>query len=285
MSKVVIAGCGYVGKKLASYVSEDNRDIVTITRSAESYHHLNKHYSAYQLDLDQDTSLPDIDLNEASIVYLIPPPAKGVHDTRIQRFLEGLDQSNLPARIILISTTGVYGNCDDNWVTESRVPTPDTDRGLRRLDAENRLIEFSTRHHVSYIILRVPGIYGPDKLPVQRILEKKPVLNLSESPWSNRIHVDDLVQACLQSIRYNGDFHVFNISDGNPSSMTDYFLRVARSRNLPEPPQISEQECEKIFTDNMMSYLRESKKIDNKLMLKELGVRLKYPTLEKGLKL
>jgi len=106
---------------------------------------------------------------------------------------------------------------------------------------------------------------------------------MAESPWSNRIHIDDLVQSCMNALAYTGKERIFNISDGNPSSMSDFFLSVAATMNLPTPQQISLDECKKLFSDNMMSYLLESKKIDNSRMRHELNVQLKYPSLRQGL--
>jgi len=282
MSKIIIAGCGYVGKKLAHALNDDNK-ITTLVRSNENFYLLNQLYETYQIDLDENNTMPDMDTLNSHVIYLIPPSNKFINDNRINHFLASLDTSKPPKQIVLISTTGVYGDCSDNWIDESRAANPDTERGYRRLSVENQLQAFCEKQGIQYIILRVPGIYGPDKLPLQRLLDHKPILKLSESPWSNRIHVDDLIQACICSIDYSGDHHIFNISDNEPSSMSDYFIQVARSRGIEEPPQLSMNECKKLFSDNMMSYLRESKKIDNSLMTRELGVNLQYPTLKEGL--
>jgi len=284
MSRIFIAGCGYVGKKLAHRLHEKNHVSVSV-RSAEKLTNLLKTYTAYQIDLDDIKSFPKIDFSNTLVFYFIPPPSAGVRDKRIDYFLTSLDKSSLPKKIILISTTGVYGDCGNEWVKETRVAKPDSDRGKRRLDAELTLEKFCKKEKIPYVILRIPGIYGADNLPLKRLIDRKPVLSLSESPWSNRIHVDDLIRACIRCIDYSGNINLFNISDGQPGSMTDYFLQVARSRGIPEPPQITMKECENIFSANMMSYLKESKKIDNSLMINELGVKLMYPNLEKGLEI
>lgn len=283
MSKIIIAGCGYVGSKLAYELINENQ-ITVFTRTSKNVALLERKYTTTQLDLDECDSIPPIDSLDSKIFYFIPPPLTGNIDSRLDCFLSSIAKDKMPKQIILISTTGVYGNCGSDWIDETAPASPDTERGYRRLYAEETLKVFCEKEKVAYVILRVPGIYGPDKLPLQRLKEGKPILKLSESPWSNRIHVDDLVQACICSINYSGKLHLFNISDGNPSSMSDYFIKVAKSRGLTEPPQLSMHECEKIFSNNMMSYLKESKKIDNSLMLNELGVVLKYPTLTEGLR-
>lgn len=283
MSKIIIAGCGYVGKKITKSFNDQSDRVVCLVCSDKSYKELHGLYDTYQFNLDEVKNLPDINYLNSDIVYLVPPSSHGIDDSRIKYFLSNLDVLELPKKIVLISTTGVYGDCNGDWITEERQAIPGSERGLRRLSAENVLQEFCIKNKIAYVILRVPGIYGADKLPLQRLLDRKPVLKLSEAPWSNRIHVDDLVEACLCSINYSGDCHIFNISDDLPSSMTDYFFQVARNKGIELPPQLSMNECEQIFSTNMMSYLRESKKIDNTLMKKELGVVLQYPTLKEGL--
>ncbi len=250
------------------------------TKACRHYHHIIKLSNVIWM---KSTALPALPYHHKTLFYFIPPPANGTVDSRIERFLDSISEKQLPDKIILISTTGVYGNCGADWVDESREPAPDTDRARRRLAAEQSLSNWCDQNHISYIILRVPGIYGPGKLPVQRLQQGKPVLKLEESPWSNRIHIDDLVQACVKAMDYSGKYTLFNISDGHPSSMSDYFIQVANRIGLPEPEQISLQECKKVFSENMISYLIESKKIINDRMINDLNVKLKYPTLQQGL--
>jgi nucleoside-diphosphate-sugar epimerase len=133
------------------------------------------------------------------------------------------------------------------------------------------------------VILRVPGIYGPGRLPRERLTRGLPVLREDESPWSNRVHVDDLARACLAAARRGRPGGVYNISDGHPSTMTDYFNRVADASGLPRPPQITAAEARTRMSEGMQSYLAESKRLDNRRMREELGVEPQYPDLARGL--
>jgi len=254
-----------------------------MVRSAESCQSLEPYYHYIKADLDDSPLTLDVSFADTTLFYFVPPPSQGVIDSRIERFLQALEDNTTPDKIILISTTGVYGDCADRWIDETRQPRADTDRARRRLSAEHILQQWCDQREIDYAILRVPGIYGPGKLPLKRLQEQKPILNMAESPWSNRIHIDDLVQSCMNALAYTGKERIFNISDGNPSSMSDFFLSVAATMNLPTPQQISLDECKKLFSDNMMSYLLESKKIDNSRMRHELNVQLKYPSLRQGL--
>ena len=279
-SPVFICGAGYVGRKLLKQLKADTDCSVSTLSRTESLDTSTTHYIT---DLDTSQSAFVADLSGFCVYYMVPPSSTGLSDTRIFNFLQGINKSSLPERVILVSTTGVYGNCDGKWINEQQPPAPDTDRGARRLAAEKTLIDWGEANKVKIIIFRVAGIYGPDKLPLKRLQQGRPVLSLDQSPWSNRIHIDDLVEACVQARKYQGASVYFNISDGHPSSMSDYFIKVAEALRLPVPEQISLEDCRKIFSDNMLSYLLESKKIDNSLMLEELCSKLKYPDLQSGL--
>ena len=284
MHSVIIAGSGYVGSKLVSQLLATGENVITLVKSHSSCERLSGLTTCYSIDLDGAFTLPaSVEFDHSVLYYFIPPQNSGVRDERLRVFLKALENRFLPDKIILISTTGVYGNCNGDWVDESRPVSPDTDRAKRRLDAEQVLSSWCESRNVGYIIMRVPGIYGADKLPLDRLISGKPILALDESPWSNRIHVDDLVSISIEFKSYVGSHHIFNISDGSPSTMSDFFIKVAQSRNIEIPPQISLAQCSEIFSENMMSYLLESKRIDNQRLLSELQYDLKYPSIKEGL--
>ena len=133
------------------------------------------------------------------------------------------------------------------------------------------------------MILRVPGIYAQDRLPLSRLEKGLAVVNAKEAGWTNRIHADDLAQACKLAMDCKQKNQIINITDGNPSSMTDYFNQVADYAKLPRPPQISMSEAEETLSEGMVSYLKESRRIKNDKMLSILKITLKYPTLESTL--
>jgi nucleoside-diphosphate-sugar epimerase len=134
------------------------------------------------------------------------------------------------------------------------------------------------------VILRVTGIYGPGRLPVARVMQGHPVLKPEEASFTNRIHSLDLVRICLAAMARGEDGDIFNVSDGQESTMTEYFTAVADLHDLPRPQQISMAEAEKEMNPLMLSYLKESRKMDNSKMKDKLGVELLYPTLAEGLK-
>lgn len=236
------------------------------------------------IDLDQPAGWPaDWLQGHDTVFYLAPPPVEGVRDSRLRAVLARWPAHSLPQRFILISTTAVYGDRAGAWVDEQSPIAPGTDRGHRRHDAEQVLTQWATQHRLGHVILRVAGIYGPGRLPLQRLRSGMVVINDNEAPPSNRIHVEDLAAVCIAAAAYRGDHHVFNVSDGHPTTMTDYFVRVARLAGLSAPRRVTLAEAPHHLSAAMMEYLMERKKVDNRRMLTELGVVLQYPDLEHGL--
>ena len=284
MRKVFIAGCGYIGKGVARLEQEKGAQVAALARSDDSEAGLRAlGIETVRGDLDDPASLINIDLNNAILYYFAPPPPKGRIDSRIGNLLSVLREGQLPQRVVLISTTGVYGDCKGEWITEERTPKPQADRAFRRLNAETKLSRWADEMGAEYVVLRVPGIYGPGKLPEKRLRDSLPVLREEDSPFSNRIHAEDLARACIVAAERGRSGEVYNVSDDLPSTMTDYFLRVADLLGIPRPPEISLEEAKAQLGEGILSYLAESKRIDNRKMREELGVKLRYPDLLSGL--
>ncbi len=280
---VLIIGCGYVGRRVARRERARGAPVTALARSADAAAALQAlGLDTVRGDLDDPASLRTLVGAPRRVYYFAPPPASGVHDTRMRAFLAAV-AAHPPQRIVYISTTGVYGDCHGEWVDEERLPRPAADRARRRLDAEQQLRAFAARSGCAVVILRVPGIYGPQRLPVERLQQRLPLLREDEAPWSNRVHVDDLVAACLAAMDRGRAGAVYNVSDGHPSTMTDYFRRVAEALGLEPPPEVSRAQAGTHIDAGMLSYLAESKRIDNRRMREELGVVPRYPTLAEGL--
>jgi nucleoside-diphosphate-sugar epimerase len=154
---------------------------------------------------------------------------------------------------------------------------------MRRWDAECQLQAWRQQTGGQAVILRVAGIYGPGKLPIARLQRGEPMIREADAPWTNRIHIDDLVTACLAAMARGGDGEVYNACDGQPGNMADYFARVADAVGLPRPPEISREEAGQALSPGMLSYLGESRRLSNRKLVQELGVVLRYPTLAEGL--
>jgi len=283
INPVWITGCGDIGKRVARlYPQSPEQKITAVIRTESSATTCQQASLKTQIiDLDYDYSLPLNELENADIFYFSPPPVEGKEDTRLHRWLQKV--GGVPRRIVLISTTGVYGDSQGKWIDESTPVQPLADRAHRRLSAEKALLDWANEHKKEYMILRVPGIYALDRLPLARLKKGLPLVNEVEAGWTNRIHADDLAEACKAAMQSSSSNEIINICDGNPSTMTDYFNQIADYAGLPRPPQISLQEASQTLSPGMVSYLKESRRIRNEKMLKVLKIKLKYPSLKEAL--
>ncbi len=241
-------------------------------------------FRTLQGDLDYQEDTPEIPLHGSDVYYLVAPQGGGRSDYRMLNFCRRLHSKNKPKRLVYISTSGVYGDCGGAVVTEETPINPQTARAQRRASAEQQLQEQAKKLGFALVILRVTGIYGPGRLPVARILQGHPVLKIEEASFTNRIHALDLVRICLAAMEKGEDGDIFNVCDGQKSSMTEYFTAVADLHKLPRPKQISMEEAEREMNPLMLSYLKESRRMDNRKMREKLGIELLYPTLDEGLK-
>ncbi|MFV9616173.1 MAG: SDR family oxidoreductase [Gammaproteobacteria bacterium] len=279
---ITIAGCGHIGKLLAQQLLNKN---ILLTGFVSSDSNLaecrDRNIPCKIIDLDKLHQY--INLSAQRILYLVPPPSAGKVDTRITNFLSAIDKQQ-PERFVLISTTGVYGDCGGEWVDESTPLNPVADRAFRRADAEQQVQYFCQRLSIPLVILRVPGIYGPGKIPLARIKSGQPVVNQEDSPFTNRIHVDDLVNICERALLDTSITGIYNVSDGHPGTMYEYFTGIASVMNLPAPPTISLEEAQQQLSQGMLSYMAESRRINNKKLLEDFAIELLYPNLQAGLK-
>lgn len=287
MQKIWIIGCGDIGQRVATRINDLYQNapyhtsaLVRAKDSATRCQALGLNTLIH--DLDSTDLLPTTDFNNAWVFYFAPPPKEGDTDTRLHRFLQQL--SNAPKRIVLISTTGVYGNCHGAWVDEETPINPQTNRAKRRASAEAQLQQWATQHQREYIILRVPGIYSKQRLPITRLQNKLPVVQASEAAYTNRIHADDLAQVCINAMQSPLNAEVFNVTDGQPSTMVDYFNHIADYAGLERPPQISLSEAKQKLSKGMLSYALESRRISNDKLLNLLNIKLDFPTLSDALK-
>jgi nucleoside-diphosphate-sugar epimerase len=281
---VLVAGCGYVGERLALRLQEQF-DVTGLVRSAERVAELQRAgIRAIAIDLDRvrpGLTIPER-LDQEAIVYLTPPPVLGESDLRLDRFLQLA--SVPPHTFVYMSTTGVYGDTAGGVVDESSVVQPRTDRARRRVSAEEMTRVWCTERRVRRVVLRVPGIYGPHRLPLERLKHCEPVVREREAGINNRIHVDDLVEACVRSITNPEARGVYNVTDGQPFSSTTFMNLVAKVAGLPPPPTVSMEEAQLTFSPERLSFLNESRRVSNERMLRHLGVQLKYGDVEAGIR-
>jgi len=284
MQKVFIAGCGYIGERIARLYRESGADVTCMVRSLEHAARLESSgFSTAIRTLDDSTECSEMKLPESTVFYLVPPPGGGIVDYRARNFIAGLENGDKPKKIVYMSATSVYSETGGGVVTEESPSEPTSAMGKRRLDAEAAFHAYGKKNDVSVVILRVSGIYGPGRLPLMQISQGQPLLREEESGPSNRIHADDLASICLAAAQHSENGAIFNVSDGNPSSMTTYFNTCADALNLPRQQQVTLEEARRIMSPLMFSYVSESRIIDNSRMLERLNIVLRYPGILEGL--
>jgi len=281
---VLIVGCGYVGQRLARRLME-NFEISAVVRSTEKAAKLEQlGLRGIALDLDKarlGAHVPER-LNQSATVYLAPPPHQGESDFRLDRFLQLATVP--PVSFVYMSTTGVYGDTKGALVDESTPVAPLTARARRRVSAEEMTRVWCSERRVRRVVLRVPGIYGPSRLPLEHLQAREPAVCPQEAGVSNRIHVDDLVEACVLAITNPEARGIYNVTDGNHCTATDFLDRVAHLTNLPPPPRVSMDEAQLTFSPERLSFLNESRRVSNERMLKNLGVKLRYADMDAGIR-
>ena len=281
--RCLIAGCGYTGLRLARRLQPDWRVAALARSDAASARLASQGIEPVRADLDAPLA-PDVlaaAADGSAIAYLVPPPDSGGRDPRLEQFLAAVGAAQ-PTVLLYMSTTGVYGDTHGAPVSESSPVTPSSDRARRRVAAEDTARRWCAERGVRCVVLRVPGIYGPHRLPLERLQRGEPVLRPEDAGPGNRIHVDDLAGACVAALTrpVSG---VFNITDGNPASTTEFVQRTAALAGLPAPPLVALAEAGGRISPGMLAFLGESRRVENRRMREELGFAPRYVRLDDGI--
>lgn len=235
-------------------------------------------------DLDHRASLHRLGGLAHAVLHSAPPPGEGTGDPRTARLLATLaTRGSLPRSLAYISTTGVYGNCSGAAVSESRPRVAGTARARRRVAAENLLRRFGRRHPVRVSLLRAPGIYAADRLPLDRLRRGDPVLHPDEDVYTNHIHAADLARACVVALEHGRANRSYNICDDSALPMGAWFDKLADAFSLPRPPRATRAEIATRLSPMMLSFMGESRRLDNTRMKRELKLQLHYPTVDDGI--
>ena len=284
MENLLIIGCGDVARRALAQLQRRYR-VTVLVRSPDPALDA---AGVEQLvgDLDDAASLAPLAGRAERIVHLAPPEGSGALDTRTRSLLAALAPRRrgamLPRRFVYLSTSGVYGDCAGEWIDETRPPNPQTERALRRLDAERALGDWGELNKVEIVILRVPGIYAPDRLPLERLARGTPALRPEQDVYTNHIHADDLAGILVAALESTAARGVYNASDDGPMKMGDFFDLVADRAGFARPPRISREEAARLLPPALLSFMSESRRLSNRRMKAELGVRLRYSTVQDG---
>ena len=288
--RVLIIGCGDVGLRVARLLPGGVK-VMALTSSPSHLPELReRNITPLVGNLDDAATLRRLAGLATHVVHLAPPPNDDPHakaDPRIRALLHALRLRSAPQAIVYGSTSGVYGDCQGQRIDETRRIHPATARAHRRVDAEVQLRWFGRSGGVPVHILRIPGIYAPDReggTPRGRLLKGTPVLSASDDVYTNHIHADDLARACLAALRRGKPQRITHASDDTDLKMGDYFDLAADLYGIPRPPRMSRLEATTQLPAMQLSFMSESRRLDNRRLKQELRLKLRYPTVVEGLK-
>jgi len=284
MQRLLIIGCGDVALRAVPRLRERYR-IYALTHSRERMPMLRSHgVVPIAGDLDDAASLHALGGIAHEVLHFAPPPNHGPRDTRTAHLIAALAKGkSLPQQLAYISTSGVYGDCGGEIIDETRQVRPRTERARRRVDAERQLRAWGKRSRVCVSILRAPGIYSGERLPLERLLAGIPALHAADDAYTNHVHADDLARMAVAALRFGHPGRMYNASDDSGIKMGDYFDLVADRFGLPHPQRVSRFEADRRIPANLLSFMSESRRLSNHRIKRELRVELGYPTVREGI--
>jgi nucleoside-diphosphate-sugar epimerase len=274
--RLLVVGCGDVGMRLLPLLTPHFRVFATSSQPSRRAELRALGAVPLVVDLDQPATLRRLGGLARMVVHLAPPPADGVQDRRTRNLTAILPEHG---RMVYVSTTGVYGDCGGALFDESRPVAPCNPRALRRVDAEQVLRRWARRAHSNLSILRVPGIYGADRLPLKRLQQGTPALIEADDVYTNHIHADDLAAIIARALFRALPNRVYHAVDDSDMKMAAYFDAVADAFELPRPPRLPRAELQQVVTPALLSFMSESRRLRNGRIKRELGVRLRYATV------
>jgi nucleoside-diphosphate-sugar epimerase len=278
--RLLIVGCGDVGMRLLPLLRPYFRVFATTSQPSRRAELRALGAVPIVADLDRPASLRRLAGLASHVVHLAPPPAEGALDRRTRNLTAILPEHG---RLVYVSTTGVYGDCGGLLFDESRPVAPRNPRALRRVDAEQVLRRWAVRAGAQLAILRVPGIYAADRLPLKRLQAGTPALVEADDVYTNHIHADDLAAIIARALFRALPNRVYHAVDDSDMKMAAYFDAVADAFELPRPPRLPRAELRQVVTPALLSFMSESRRLANGRIKRELGVRLRYATVAEAL--
>jgi nucleoside-diphosphate-sugar epimerase len=283
MRRLLIIGFGDIAQRMAPLLA-GRRRVYALARDPRRFPLLRAlGVTPVRGDLDRPGSLAPLAGLAQDVVHLAPPPERGARDTRTAHLVAAIAKGgSLPQHFVYISTSGVYGDCGGALVAETRPPRPQSERARRRADAERQLREWGRRSGVRVSILRVPGIYAGDRLPLARLTRGTPALKPDEDVYVNHVHADDLARIVVAALQRGAPGRAYNAADDAPIRMGDYFDLVAERFGLPRPPRITRADADRLVAENLRSFMNESRRLVNRRLKRELRLTLRYPSVREG---
>jgi nucleoside-diphosphate-sugar epimerase len=274
-------GLGFSASRLAARLHAQGWGVIGTSRSLEK--------AADLAGLGYDSHVFDgtAPLSDASVLapathILVSVPADDEADAVLR--WHGADIAKLPNLKWLgyLSTTGVYGNTDGNWVDESTPINPNQARSKRRAEAEAGWLALQRDHGVPVHVFRLAGIYGPGRNQLEGVKSGRAHRIIKPGQVFCRIHVEDIAQVLQASMAQPHPGAIYNLADDEPAPPQDVVAYAAELLGLPVPPDVPFEQAQ--LSPMAASFYGDNRRVRNDRIKTELGVTLKYPTYREGLK-
>jgi nucleoside-diphosphate-sugar epimerase len=275
--RLLILGCGDVGMRMLPLLRDRYRVFAVTSQESRCAELRTAGAVPIVADLDAPHTLAHLAGLADAIVHLTPPQSDGLTDRRTRNLTAILPDH---ARLVYVSTTGVYGDCGGALIDETWPLRPQNARAKRRTDAEDVLRAWARRSCSNLNILRVPGIYAEDRLPIERLQKRTPALLPEDDVYTNHIHADDLARIIVTALYRGSPCRVYHAVDDTRMKMGEYFDAVADAYDLPRPPRLPRSELEKVVSPIMLSFMSESRCLTNRRIKEELGARLRHACVQ-----
>lgn len=290
--RLLIIGCGDVGRRVVQQLPRRGAQPAWAVTALSSSPHRFEEFRRLGIrplygNLDVTGSTRRLAGVATHVLHLAPPAPTHAIDTRTRDLLRSLRRRGEIRQLVYGSTTGVYGDCVGQWVDETRPVNPQTDRARRRVDAERAVMRLGQKTATPCTVLRIPGIYAPDRengTPRGRLMRGTPIPDEAHDVYTNHIHADDLARACRLALRGVAPYQAININDDSAMRVGEYMCFAADLYGLPPPPRLPLSALEHELTPMALSFLLESRRVDNQRMKMRLGLQLHYPTVREGLR-
>jgi nucleoside-diphosphate-sugar epimerase len=278
MQRWLIVGAGDVARRMVPLLHNKVRLFALCRDEAAAAHWRSLGTLPIMGDLDCPATLRRLSGLAQGVFHFAPPPATGLNDSRTRHLIAALRRGmSLPQHLIYISTTGVYGPCAGARLDETRPVNPATARAIRRVNAEQLLRDFGSRSGCTVTILRAPGIYAEDRLPLERLRAGLPIPAVPHDPFTNHIHALDLARAAVRAMHYGRPNRVYNVVDDSTLTLGQYYDELARQHGLPPPPRLPIDRLKEVVGEMGYSFMSESRRVGNHRIKRELALEWQYP--------
>jgi nucleoside-diphosphate-sugar epimerase len=281
MAGLLCLGMGFCAEALALRLKGQGWEIVGTVRSQARIEELGtRGFRAVTLDRIEETGI--LSATPLHVLISAPPDERG--DPALRACGERLANApSRPAWVGYLSTTGVYGDHGGGWVDEETPTAPQSDRARRRIEAEEAWLSWGRAVGAPVHVFRLAGIYGPGRNQLVSLREGTARRIDKPGQVFSRIHVDDIAEVLLASIRAPRAGRIYNVCDDEPAPPQEVVAYAATLLGMEPPPLEAYEQVRSKLSPMAASFYLESKRVSNRRIRDELGVRLAYPTYREGL--